>query len=347
MSRSSDLVGKTILKNYLIRKHLGGGSFGDVYQADDLESQKVVAIKFESNPQASQLHNEYKMYQWLDGMDGIPKVHGLYEYGRGRVMVMEHLGPSLEVLFRRCGRQFSLKTVLMIADQMFRIIQWVHQCGIIHRDIKPHNWVIGRGEFRNKLYLIDFGVSATYLDHRTHEHRDYSRHNGLVGTAQYVSINTHLGDQQSRRDDLESIMYMLIRFLQGKLPWSEFKDRDPETRNERITQAKIHTTPESLCTGLPNAFRSLLDEIRRLGYEVTPKYSWMRSLMRRLFLDHGFVYDSVFDWDDAAPIHRPLPSVYLRQSAAQYQFYNERQVKERKRLIVIPEPRSMFISPWR
>jgi hypothetical protein len=185
-----------------------------------------------------------------------------------------------------------------------------------------------------------------YLDYRTHEHRDYSRHNGLVGTAQYVSINTHLGDQQSRRDDLESIMYVLVRFLLGKLPWSEIKDRDAETRNEKITQSKIHTTTEGLCAELPNAFRAVLEEIRRLGYEVTPKYNWMRSVMRNVFLENGFVYDGVFDWDDAAPIHKPLPSVYLRQSAAQFQFFNERQVKERKRQVIIPPPRSMFISPW-
>jgi serine/threonine protein kinase len=346
MSRAPDLIGKTVLKNYVIRKRLGGGSFGDVYQADDLESQKVVAIKIEANTQASQLGNEYKMYQWLDGMDGIPKAYGLYDYGRGRLMVMENLGPSLEVLFRRCGKQFSLKTVLMVADQMFRIIQWVHQCGIIHRDIKPHNFVTGRGEFRNKLYLIDFGVSTPYLDHRTHEHRDYSRHNGLVGTAQYVSINTHLGDQQSRRDDLESIMYLLIRFLIGKLPWSEIKDRDPETRNEKITQSKIHTTAEGLCMEIPNEFRALLEEIRRLGYEVTPKYSWMRAVMRNLFVESGFVFDGVFDWDDAAPIHRPLPAVYLKQSAGQFQFFHERQIKERKMQVNLPPPRSMFIAPW-
>jgi serine/threonine protein kinase len=185
---------------------------------------------------------------------------------------MDYLGPSLETLFRRCGKQFSLKTVLMIADQIFRIIQWVHQVGIIHRDIKPHNFVTGRGELRNKLYLIDFGVSAPYLDQRSHEHRDYSRHNGLIGTAQYVSINTHLGDQQSRRDDLESVMYLLIRFLKGTLPWSEIKDKDPETRNEKITQAKIHLTVEALCESLPRQFRIILEEIRKFGYEVKPKY---------------------------------------------------------------------------
>jgi serine/threonine protein kinase len=346
MSRGADLIGKTILKNYVIRKRLGGGSFGDVYQADDMESQQVVAIKIEVSGTTSQLNNEYRIYQWLAGMDGIPKVYGLHDYGRNRAMVMEQMGSSLEVLFRRCGKQFSLKTVLMIADQIFRIMQWVHHCGIVHRDIKPHNFVTGRGEFRNKLYLIDFGVSTAYLDHRSHEHKDYSRHNGLVGTAQYVSINTHLGDQQSRRDDIESVMYVLIRFLRGKLPWSDVKDKDAETRNEKITQSKIHTTLDSLCTSIPNEFKEIMDDIRRTGYEVMPKYAWMRQVLHDLFLRCGFVYDGVFDWDDAAPIHKPIPGVYLRQYAGEFQFINERHAKAKKRVVDLPVPRAMFISPW-
>jgi casein kinase 1 len=340
------LLGKTILKTYVVRRHLGGGTFGDVYLADDIVSQRVVAIKFETGSSTTELLNEFKMYQILDGMDGIPKMFAFHEYKKGHVLVMDHLGPSLDALFRRCGKLFSLKTVLMIADQIFRIIQWVHQCGVIHRDIKPHNFLVGRGELRNKIYLIDFGISAPYLDPRSHEHKDFTRNNGLIGTAQYVSVNTHLGDQQSRRDDVESIMYMLIRFLKGTLPWNGIKDCDRDARNEKITQVKLHTTPEALCSDLPNEFLVVLDHIRRLSYEMTPNYHWIRGVFQRLFVKSGFVYDSVFDWDEAAAIHKPVPSEYLLQCATQFQFSHERHVRERKSLVKLPNPRTMFISPW-
>jgi serine/threonine protein kinase len=343
----SDLVGKTVLKNYVIRKRIGGGSFGDVYEADDNVTQRVVAIKVEISSMTAQLSNEYNLYQILSGMDGIPQVYAYSEYGKGHVMVMDQMGPSLEVLFRRCGRTFSLKTVLMIADQMLRIIQWVHQCGILHRDIKPHNFLVGRGEFRNKIYLIDFGISAPYLDHRTHEHRDYTGHNGLVGTAQYVSINTHLGDLQSRRDDLESIMYLLIRFLRGSLPWSDIRDGNAESRDVKIAQSKLRVSEQALCAGLPNEFLVVLSEIRRMSYEATPRYCHVRALFQRLFVRSGFIYDCLFDWDEAAAIHKPVPSAFLEQCAARFQFIHERRPREPKSRIKWPQPRPMFLAHWR
>jgi serine/threonine protein kinase len=345
MSRPSDLAGATILKHFLVGKRLGDGAFGEVFQADDMDSKRVVAIKIEPPTSAiSPLNNEYRLYQWLSGMDGIPTVYGIHEYCRGRAMVMERLGPSLETLFRRCGRQFTLKTVLMIADQMFRILQWVHQCGIVHRDIKPHNFVTGRGPLQNKIFLIDFGISVPYLDPRTHEHRDSSNHNGFVGTLQYVSINAHFGDQQSRRDDMESVMYVLLRFLRGSLPWGDLKDQDSDVCLEKVTQLKLQVTVDVLCQSLPVEFKEVLEDIRKLAYEATPNYSWIRARFRNVFVKSGFVYDGLFDWDDIAPIHKPIPHVFLRQSAGCFQFWNERQLKERKRRVHLPPHRPIFIA---
>jgi serine/threonine protein kinase len=342
MGSKADMIGKTIINQYVIRKHLGGGSFGDVYEAENIQNQKIVALKFETNAADPQLPNEYKMYQTLAGMDGIPRVYGLFDYGKSRVMAMDEMGPSLEQLFKRCGRKFSLKTVLMIADQIFRIIEWTHACGVLHRDIKPQNFLTGRGEYANKVFLIDFGISSTYLDTRTHEHLTYSQNNGLVGTAYYVSINTHLGGQQSRRDDVESILYLLIRFLLGTLPWQQGKRKDD--RNEEIAQIKIQTKLEVLCAGLPEDFKTMLEVVRRLRFDERPKYSWFRSSFTSMMLKGGLVYDSVFDWDENAPIHMPLPSVYLSHSAAEFQRLNERQVKARKEKVALPESRPVFFS---
>jgi casein kinase 1 len=343
----AEMIGKTIVNTYIIRKHLGGGSFGDVYEAENILTQQIIALKFETNDQNPQLPNEYKIYRALDGMEGIPRVYGLYDYGKSRVMAMDQMGPSLESLFRRCGKKFSLKTVLMLADQILRIIEWVHLCGVLHRDIKPQNFLVGRGEMRNRVFLIDFGVSASYIDLRTHEHMMYTSNNGLVGTAYYVSVNTHLGDQQSRRDDLESITYMLIRFLIGQLPWQGFKGKSVEERNEKITQTKIQTTPEALCAGLPREFKTMVEVIRRLRFDEQPKYHWFRQILHGLFVKKGFVYDGLFDWDDAAAIHRPLPSVFLANSAGKFQRNNERQIRSRKEKVMLPEPRQIFLAGWR
>ena len=139
----------------------------------------------------------------------------------------------------------------------------------------------------------------------------YTSNNGLVGTAHYVSVNTHLGDQQSRRDDLESIAYVLIRFLKGSLPWQSIKVKSVEERNEKITQMKIQTSADILCSGLPREFRQFFEYVRRLRYDEQPKYHWIRQLFTQLFIRHNYVNDGVFDWDEEAAIHRPLPSLYL------------------------------------
>ena len=343
-----DLIGQTIINRFIIRKHLGGGAFGDVYEAEDLETQRIVALKFETGAATNpQLPNEYKHYKTLEGMANVPMTYGLFEYNKSRVLAMDKMGPSLESLFKRCGRKFSLKTVLMIADQMLRIIEYVHNCGILHRDIKPQNFLIGHGKYRNRVYLIDYGVSTAYIDPRTHEHMMYTNNNGLVGTAYYVSINTHLGDQQSRRDDLESIAYVLIRFLKGALPWQGFKVKSAEERNEKITQMKIQTSPEILCAGLPKEFKTFIEVVRRMRFDETPKYHWVRQIFNSLFVKKGYVYDGLFDWDEEAAIHRPLISTYLSHTAAKYQRINERQIRERKAQIVLPEPRKIFLFGWR
>lgn len=343
----SDMIGRTIVNRYVIRKHLGGGSFGDVYEAEDNQTHQIIALKFETNEASPQLPNEYKMYKQLEGMDGIPKVYGLYDYGKSRILAMDQMGPSLESLFRRCRRKFSMKTILMMTDQVFRIIEWVHNCGIVHRDIKPQNFLVGRGALHNKIFLIDYGVSTMYIDPRTREHMMYTPHNGLVGTAYYVSINTHLGEQQSRRDDVESIMYMLIRFIIGTLPWQGAKIKSVEERNEYITQKKIQVSLDALCEGAPSEFKTVLSEIRKLRFDDAPKYAYYRHLFNSLFLKLGYVYDGLFDWDEEAAIHSPLPSVWLGASAGKFQRANERQIRANKEKVALPEPRQIFLSAWR
>ena len=150
---------------------------------------------------------------------GIPSVQWFGVEGDYNCMIMDLLGPSLEDLFTFCKRKFSLKTVLMLGEQMVSRLEFLHNNHFIHRDMKPDNFLVGINKKQHLLYMIDYGLAKRYRDPKTGDHIPYRDGKSLTGTARYASVNTHLGIEQSRRDDLESICYILIYFLKGTLPW--------------------------------------------------------------------------------------------------------------------------------
>lgn len=160
---------------------------------------------------------------------------------------MDLLGPSLEDLFNFCSRRFTIKTVLMLADQMIGRIEFVHCKSFIHRDIKPDNFLMGIGRHCNKLFLIDFGLAKKFRDMRTRCHISYREDKNLTGTARYASINAHLGIEQSRRDDMESLGYVLMYFNRGSLPWQGLKAATKKQKYEKISEKKMSTPVEVLC----------------------------------------------------------------------------------------------------
>ncbi|XP_076450327.1 casein kinase I-like isoform X2 [Babylonia areolata] len=283
---------------FRLGRKIGSGSFGDIYLGTDISNGEEVAIKLECvKTKHPQLHIESKIYRMMQGGVGIPTIKWCGAEGDYNVMVMELLGPSLEDLFNFCSRKFSLKTVLLLADQLISRIEYIHSKNFIHRDVKPDNFLMGLGKKGNLVYLIDFGLAKKYRDARTHQHIPYRENKNLTGTARYASINTHLGIEQSRRDDMESLGYVFMYFLRGSLAWQGLKAATKRQKYERISEKKMSTPIEELCKGFPSEFATYLNFCRSLRFDDKPDYSYLRQLFRNLFHRQGFTYDYVFDWN--------------------------------------------------
>ncbi|OLL24435.1 Casein kinase I hhp1 [Neolecta irregularis DAH-3] len=282
---------------YRIGRKIGSGSFGDIYLGTNIISGEEIAIKLESvKAKHPQLEYEARVYRALAGGVGIPFVRWFGTECDYNALVIDLLGPSLEDLFNFCNRKFSLKTVLLLADQLISRIEYIHAKSFIHRDIKPDNFLMGIGKRGNQVNVIDFGLAKKYRDPKTHLHILYRENKNLTGTARYASINTHLGVEQSRRDDLESLGYVMMYFCRGSLPWQGLKAATKKQKYDRIMEKKMTTPTESLCRGFPNEFSIYLNYTRSLRFDDKPDYSYLRKLFRDLFVREGFQYDYVFDW---------------------------------------------------
>eukprot|EP00163_Fabomonas_tropica_P013634 TRINITY_DN2518_c1_g3_i6.p1 TRINITY_DN2518_c1_g3~~TRINITY_DN2518_c1_g3_i6.p1 ORF type:complete len:314 (-),score=86.90 TRINITY_DN2518_c1_g3_i6:938-1879(-) len=282
---------------YRIGRKIGSGSFGELYLGVNITNGEEVAIKLEPvKTKHPQLLYESKLYKILSGGVGIPNVRWYGVEGDYNVMVMDLLGPSLEDLFNYCNRRFSVKTVLMLADQMISRIEYVHLKNFIHRDIKPDNFLMGLHKKGNQVNLIDFGLAKKYRDPKTHQHIPYRENKSLTGTARYASINTHIGIEQSRRDDLESLGYVFMYFLRGSLPWQGLKAVNKKQKYEKISEKKLATPVDLLCKSFPTEFATYLSYCRQLRFDDKPDYAYLRKLFRDSFFREGYQYDLVFDW---------------------------------------------------
>ncbi|KAI5121654.1 hypothetical protein M0805_002730 [Coniferiporia weirii] len=296
-SSSNNLVGV----HYRVGKKIGEGSFGVIFEGTNLLNSQTVAIKFEPRKSdAPQLRDECRSYRILAGCPGIPQIYHFGQEGLHNILVIDLLGPSLEDLFDMCGRKFSVKTVCMTAREMISRVQTIHDKNLIYRDIKPDNFLIGRPGTKNAnlVHVVDFGMAKQYRDPKTKQHIPYRERKSLSGTARYMSINTHLGREQSRRDDLEALGHVFMYFLRGSLPWQGLKAATNKQKYEKIGEKKQTTPIKELSEGFPEEFSIYLNYVRKLGFEETPDYEFLRELFAKVLKNLGEVDDKRYDWNE-------------------------------------------------
>ena len=294
--RVSSLENRIFFNKYKPDKKIGEGSFGKIYLSHNINTGEKFALKLENrNLVPSLLEQEAYILCYLKG-EGIPFIKSFGISTEYNVLVMELLGKSLEYLFEKKNNKFSLKTVCMLGIQMITRLQYIHNKHILHRDIKPDNFIMGLDNNSWKVYLIDFGLSKKYRSIRILKHINFAEHKKLIGNARYASINALAECEQGRRDDMEALGYVLMYFLKGNLPWQGLKINKREDRYRKIYEKKKETTAEELCKGFPKEFCEFVKYTRKLEFEEEPDYDYLRNLLKQVMKDKNYEMDYIYDW---------------------------------------------------
>jgi len=290
------MIGTLIFDRYKLLKKLGAGSFGSIYSAE--YEQKLYAIKLEEKKYGHNLleHEAYIMSHLKS--PALPEVKAFGYSTIHNILVMELMGKSLEDIFESFPtKKFSIRCVCNIGFQMIEILEYIHNKHIIHRDIKPDNFVTGLNEKRKYIYILDFGLSKKFRSSKTLKHYPVIKSKNLTGTARYASINALNGLTQSRRDDLEAVGYVIMYFLRGRLPWQGIPVKNKEERYKKIMEKKLATSAEELCKGFPKQFTDYINYTRGLQYEQDPDYDYLKNLFITTLNNEGFNIDCYYDWD--------------------------------------------------
>ena len=295
--RKDPFLGQIIFNKYKIIKRLGRGSFGHIYLVE--YQNKLYAMKLENTKKGYYiLDKEIYLMIHLYG-PRIPYAKSFGQCGYYNVLVMELLGKSLEdIKLMLPSKKMTIPCVCKLSYQMLQILEHIHRKSFLHRDVKPDNFIMGIGPNSHLLYMIDFGFAKTYRDPTTLAHHPMQKGAGITGTARFASINTLSGYTQSRRDDLESLGYVIVYIAKGTLPWANIKCDDKDALYSRILETKIQTTPENLCSGLPAQFEEYIKYIRGMSYEQEPNYKYLRNLFLITLQNLGGKMDFSYDWDN-------------------------------------------------
>lgn len=275
---------------------IGQGNCGRVFLALDLEDSSYIALKVDTSDLKSLLENEKNILTTLHNCSGVPKLISYGETPDYNYLALQLLGPCLEDKFIECQRKFPFMDFINYSRQLISIIETIHNYGVIHRDIKPRQIVLGPANNKTQVYLIDFGISMKYKESN---HIEYSENNSFIGTCNYCSINTHKGIQQSRRDDLETFCYVLAYFYTGTLPW--FKDK---TTDAEIANMKIGTSGKDLFGSAAKDLVDIFKYVKSLKFDDEPDYDYVKDKLNQL--KHKFTVESrIYRQYTTMPVSKP------------------------------------------
>ena len=285
----------------LLNKKLGSGSFGQIYQCLNTKTNEILACKIESiNELKPQLYHESKILLLMKNCTGFPTCYDFILTDQDKILIMDYLGPNLDTIMNKLPsvnniKKFTTKTSLMIMIQAIERLKCLHEKGIIHRDIKPENFVIGPKNKERIIYLIDFGLSKKISNDKILPTIKADRN--IIGTMRYISMNTHQGYEQGRRDDLESLFYIIIYFIKGELPWQNIKCKTRQEKYNKIFEIKKKVTEDGeLVEDLPLEMKKILEYILGLNFAERPNYLMMKNAIELILNKLNYSNDLQFDW---------------------------------------------------
>jgi len=285
----------------LLNKKLGSGSFGQIYQCLNTKTNEILACKIESiNELKPQLYHESKILLLMKNCTGFPTCYDFILTDQDKILIMDYLGPNLDTIMNKLPsdnniKKFTTKTSLMIMIQAIERLKSLHEKGIIHRDIKPENFVIGPKNKERIIYLIDFGLSKKISNDKILPTIKADRN--IIGTMRYISMNTHQGYEQGRRDDLESLFYIIIYFIKGELPWQNIKCKTRQEKYNKIFEIKKKVTEDGeLVEDLPLEMKKILEYILGLNFAERPNYLMMKNAIELILNKLNYSNDLQFDW---------------------------------------------------
>ena len=306
-----------VFKKYQVKRRLGEGAFGEVYLGQAIEDKSYVALKVEPRKIAKPVLQSEAFLLYSIAGPGIPAVRSFGKVKNYNVLVEPLLGKSLFDIFAENHKEMPIEDICLIGKQVIDRIQWVHSKYIVHRDIKPDNFLIGK-EDPNVIYLIDFGLSKKYRSSNSGKHIRFGFTGKLTGTVRFASANALRGGEQSRRDDIESIGYMMVYFMKKKLPWQGVTGTRKMERYLKIYKLKKNTTPEVLCEGLPPEMTEYMKYAKQLEFEQEPNYNYLRKLFNRMLKRvHNTNEQLVFSWiklKDLPRLKNPINPQSRRES---------------------------------